>query len=460
MIDLDASDELIDKTPVFYASGRAGWASATMNEKGTDLTPLLNGIVEHIRPPAVPVEPFRMVVTTLEYSEYVGRIARGRIWAGTVRPKMPVTVIRRADGTMSNGQVIEVHVFQGLGKLKVDEAHGGDIVAIVGLPAIDIGDTIADQSFAEALPSEPIDEPTITMDFQVNDSPLAGREGKYVTSRNLRDRLVRELESNVALRVDFRDGYDRFTVSGRGVLHLGVLLENMRREGYELAVSRPKVIFKEINGKRCEPLEHAVVEVPEAHAGKVIEMLGMRRGELKHMETQDGHTLLEFIIPSRGLIGVRSRMLSATNGEAQLHHTMSEWGVDRGEIFSRSRGVMVSMADGPAVGYAIWMLQERGRMMVNPGDPVYEGLIVGENAKENDLTVNCCKEKHLTNIRSAGADDAVRLVPPVKFSLEEALEYIDDDELVELTPKSIRLRKQLRSEKDRRRESRTKKVEA
>ena len=415
---------------------------------------LLDLVLEHMPGPEVkPNAPLQMLVTTVDWSQYVGRIAVGRITAGTLSSGQRVG-LSRLDGTVSPAQISSLMVFHNLGRMEVAEAAAGEIVAVVGLDDVEIGDTICDIERPQAMPRLVVDEPTLEMVFTINSSPLAGRDGRYVTSRQLRERLNRELERNVALRVTPLEGSDGFAVAGRGVLHLSVLIETMRREGYELSVGKPRVIIRSIAGVRHEPFETLNVEVPVEHLGRVMELVGQRRGKLAHMTPRGDYTGTTFRIPARGLIGLRTQLLNATQGTALIHHRFSDYAPMEADLPRRGNGVLVSNITGRAVGYALAGLQERSELFVAPGHDVYEGMIVGENSRENDLTVNPAKEKKLTNIRAAGNDENILLKPPRNLSLEVALEYIEDDELVEVTPKQIRLRKILLRETDRRRHAR------
>jgi GTP-binding protein len=455
MVELGANDEQLD-FPVLYASGRRGYAVTDLDDEPKNLIPLFDAILRRIPPPeSQPDEPFQLQVTNLEYNEFTGRIAVGRLTRGVIRSGTQARLIKR-DGTASNVQVKKLYTFEGLRKEARELVEGGDICAIEGIPEVDIGDTLADPARPEALEHVSVDEPTISMLFQVNDGPFSGESGKFVTSRQVRDRLTRELLRNVALRVEDTDRKDVLRVFGRGVLHLGVLIENMRREGYEFCVGRPKVVFREVDGVKCEPVEAVSVEVPENHAGKVIEFLGQRRGELVRMETREGHVSLEFRCPSRGLIGIRTKLLNQTQGEAVLHHTFHDYEPDRGPIGGRAQGVMVSIDEGQSNAYAMFKLKDRGPFFVDPGERVYEGMIVGEHCKDNDLEINVCRAKKLTNIRTTNADEKLLLPPPRRYTVEEAIEYIDDDELVEVTPDAIRMRKMSLRANDRKRDSRTK----
>jgi GTP-binding protein len=381
-----------------------------------------------------------MQVTTLDYNDYVGRIGIGRVFRGSLKKADKLSIIKR-DGTIHPVVPKQIFVFDGINRVEVDEVHCGDICAIVGVEDIDIGDTIADAENPEPLPIISIDEPTISMTFTVNNSPFYGKEGKYVTSRQLRDRLFKELEHNVALRVNGTNSPDSYKVSGRGVLHLSILIENMRREGYELQIREPKVIYKEINGKKAEPIEVLEVDVPAEYTGRVIELVGQRRGEMMKMENKGSLTKLEFHIPSRGIMGLRTKILTATSGEGVIHHRFFQYEYFKGIIVGKTNGVLISMDEGPATAYAIDSLQDRGKFFIEPGDVVYKGQIVGEHSKDMDIEVNIQRGKKLSNMRASGSDKAVKITPSIKFSLEEALEYISEDEMVEVTPKSIRLRK-------------------
>ncbi len=453
-VELGADDETLD-FPYVFASAKEGYATHDPSEPTGDVSALLDLIVEKVPPPIVdPEGPLQLMVTSLDWSEFVGRIATGRIVSGRLKPKQKVTLIK-ADGSHVKGQVEEVQAFDKLGRTAVSEATAGDIVALVGLPDPEIGDTVTEPDNPQALDRIAVDEPTLSMLFTVNSSPLAGQTGKFLTSRHLRARLMRELESNVALRVEETGEKDSFQVSGRGVLHLSVLIETMRREGYELSVGKPQVIKKEIDGKWHEPFEQLVVDVPTESVGPVMEIVGNRRGQCNEMTASDtGMTHLEFSIPARGLIGIRTRLLNATRGEAIIHHRFEGYQRMEGDVPRRANGVMISQIAGKAVPYALWRLQERSEMFVSPGDDVYEGMIVAENAKEDDLVVNPIREKKLTNVRSSGADEAIVLKPARKLSLEAALEYIEEDEYVEVTPDVIRLRKVHLTENARKRNAR------
>jgi GTP-binding protein len=449
-VELEADDDALD-FPVIYASGRSGFARFEPNEANMDMRPLLETIVNKIKGPVADLDkPLQLQVTNIDYSEYVGRIGIGRVFNGVVNKEQQIALLKR-NGKVEKHKIVDLYLFQGLGREKTQHAEAGDICAVVGIEDVDIGDTIADPERPEPLPLIDVDEPTLSMIFSVNDSPFAGREGKFVTSRNLRERLYRELQSNVALRVEDTQSADSLRVSGRGLLHLGVLLENMRREGFELQVSKPKVIFKELNGHKCEPIETLVIDVPAQYQGNVMQGIGNRRGELIKMDVKGTLVHLEFSIPARGLIGLRTRLLNATAGEAIMHHTFQDYELLRGGLPGRQNGVLISMENGTTNAYALDKLNDRGMMFVKPGDEVYEGMIVGENNKDNDMTVNVCREKKLSNMRTTGSDENIILKPPRDMSLEIALEYIEDDELVEITPKTIRLRKRHLREVDRKR---------
>jgi GTP-binding protein len=438
-IELGADDQTLD-FPYIFASGREGYATHDPQARGGDIRPLFDLILERVPGPEVdPEGPLQMLCTTLDFSEYVGRIAIGRIVSGRIRRGQRAALIKAGERIVP-ATIDSVLVFDKLGRAEVEEASAGEIVAVVGLGDVAIGDTIADAERPIALPRITIDEPTVSMLFTINDSPLAG-EGQFLTSRHLQERLDRELQSNVALRVEPTDERDSFQVSGRGLLHLSVLIETMRREGYELAVGKPEVITRQIRGVEHEPFESLVIDVPQGQVGPVMELVGSRRGELTKMDIRGAYAHLEFTVPARGLIGLRTRLLSASQGEAILHHNFLGYEPMRGEIPRRSNGVMVSNARGQAVAYALDNLQQRGTMFVAPGDEVYEGMIIGENARGDDMVVNPCKEKKLTNIRAAGSDKNILLKPPRPLTLEIALEYIESDELVEITPSKIRLRK-------------------
>ncbi len=448
-VELNASDEQLDFT-VIYASGREGFARLSLDDKNMDINALLDAILHYIpKPTGDPNAPLQMQVTSLDYNDYVGRIGIGRIFQGTITSGQQVARIDR-DGKLTLHRITELFTFTGLGRQPTKSAMAGDIVALTGIENIDISDTITSPDNPQAMQAISIEEPTLSMIFSVNNSPFCGQDGKYVTSRNLRERLYRELRSNVALRVEDTETPDAFRVSGRGLLHLAVLIENMRREGYEMQVSKPKVIFKELEGEKAEPVEYVVIDVPKEYEGQAISMLGSRKGEMLSMDSDKGITHFEFKIPSRGLIGLRNRLLSSTRGEAVMYHNFYGYEHYKGDIAHRIQGVLISMASGEATPYALDGLLDRGEMFIVPGDRVYEGMIVGEHCEQNDITVNVIRAKKATNIRCATAEKGIKLPPPREFSLEMALEYIEDDELVEITPKTFRLRKKLLTENERR----------
>lgn len=453
-VELDADEETLD-FPTVYASGRHGHATLDLNVPGTNLQPLFDTILKRVPPPEVDAEaPLQMLIVTLDYSDYVGRIAVGRVVAGKIRKNQRIALLKQS-GERIEGNIKQLFTFDRLGRKETDEVSAGDICAVVGIDDFDIGNTIADPENAVALPPIKVDEPTLDMIFRINDSPFGGQDGTYVTSRQLRDRLMKELESNVALRVVPNEGkHDEFHVSGRGLLHLSILMENMRREGFELSVGKPKVINKVVNGETLEPIEYLTIDVPPSHVGAVMELVGNRRAECLKMDAQGASTHIEFTIPARGLIGLRTRMLNATTGEAIMHHTFYDYQPMRGPIPGRLNGVMVSTETGRATPFALDNLQQRGTLFVTGGDQVYEGQIVGEQARDNDMPVNVCREKKLTNIRSATAEKGIILKPPKVMTLELALEYIEEDELVEITPKFIRMRKIYLKESDRRKVAR------
>ena len=456
-IELDANDDQLD-FPVVYASAKNGVAKLNLDDPDGDLTCLFETIINTIQAPNCDVEgPAQMLVSNIDYDDYVGRIAVGRLERGTIKVGMPVSICEK-DDKISQGKVAKVYTHMGLKKVEVDEASAGDIIELAGLPNIHIGDTICDFNNPEKIPFVDIDEPTVSMTFSVNNGPFAGREGQFITSRHLRDRLFKELDRNVSLRVEETASPDSFIVSGRGELHLSVLIETMRREGFELLVSRPKVIIKEIDGVKCEPIETLVVNVPDDSVGTVIEKLGRRKAEMVNMEpAEDGHTKIEFNIPARGLIGYRTEFLTDTKGEGTMASMFKGYEPFKGEVVARVRGTIVAFETGKSVTYGLYNAQEKGDLFIGAGVDVYEGMIVGLNSRGEDLAVNVCKEKHLTNTRSSGADDALRLVPPIQMSLEKAIEFIQDDELVEVTPKSIRLRKKILNNKERERMARNNK---
>jgi GTP-binding protein len=452
---LNATDEQLD-FPVVYASALQGFASLDAEVREGDMTPLLESVVKHVKHPDVDATgPFRMQVSALDYSSYVGVIGVGRIERGSVRSNSNVT-ISSVDSSKRNGRMLQVLGFYGLERVEVESASAGDIIAFTGIDGLKISDTICDPNYVEALPPLTVDEPTLSMTFQVNNSPFAGLEGKYVTSRNIRERLDQELIHNVALRVEETEDPDKFRVSGRGELHLSILIENMRREGYELGISRPEVIIREIEGVVSEPYESMTVDVEENHQGSVMEKLGERKGELKDMVPDGkGRIRLDYMIPSRGLIGFRTEFLTATSGTGLIYHSFDHYGPKvEGKIGERHNGVLISNGRGKALAYALFNLQERGRLFIGHAEEVYEGMIAGIHSRDNDLVVNPLKAKQLNNIRAAGTDENLILSPPIRMTLEQALEFINDDELVEVTPESIRIRKKLLTENERKRAGR------
>jgi GTP-binding protein len=453
---LGATEEQLD-FPVVYASALEGWASIEPGVRGADMKPLFEAILQYVpMRDEDPDAPLQLQICSLDYSSYVGKIGIGRVRRGRLKAAQEVLVLNGPDAQPAKAKVNQVLMFEGLERVEVEQAQAGDIVLVNGIEEVGIGATLCDLEHPEALPALKVDEPTLTMNFLVNASPLAGREGKYVTSRQIRERLERETKSNVALRVEYPEDTDTFIVHGRGELHLTILLENMRREGYEIAVSRPRVLYKEIGGVRCEPCEMLTVDVEEANQGGVMEELGRRRGELLDMQPDGkGRVRLDYRIPARGLIGFQGEFMTLTRGTGIMSHVFDEYAPARAEeLAERRNGVLVSQDDGVAVAYALWKLQERGRMFVNPGDPVYEGMIVGIHSRDNDLVVNPIRTKQLTNIRASGKDEAIDLTPPIGLTLEYAVEFIADDELVEITPRSIRLRKRYLKEHERRRADR------
>ena len=439
MFNLDATEDQLDFHTI-YGSAKQGWMSEDWRKPTDNIIPLLDAIIEHIPGPTVIEGKPQMLITSLDYSSYVGRIAIGRVHRGTIREGMDIGLCRR-DGTISRQRIKELHTFEGMGRKRTAEVSSGDICALIGIEGFEIGDTITDPETPESLPRIAIDEPTMSMTFTINDSPFFGKDGKYVTSRHIAERLERELDKNLALRVSKAPDEDVWTVYGRGVLHLSVLIETMRREGYELQVGQPQVIVKEIDGQRCEPIELMTVNVPEEYSSKIIDMVTRRRGELTSMVTQNDRIQMEFHIPSRGIIGLRTNVLTASAGEAIMAHQFLQYEPWKGDIERRTNGSLIAMESGTAYAYAIDKLQDRGKFFIFPQEEVYAGQVVGENAKENDIVVNVTKSKKLTNMRASGADDKARIIPPVVFSLEEALEYIKADEYVEVTPNHIRLRK-------------------
>ena len=449
--NLGASEEQLD-FPIVYASGLSGFAKLNEEDESSDMRPLFDTILKYTPAPSgSPDAPLQLQISQLDYDNYTGRLGIGRILNGKIRPGQTVAVMNH-DKQIAQGRINQLLGFKGLERVPQDEAEAGDIVIISGIDEIGIGVTICDKDNPMGVPMLSVDEPTLTMDFMVNTSPLAGTEGKFVTSRQIRDRLQRELLTNVALRVEDTADADVFRVSGRGELHLTILLENMRREGYELAVGKPRVVYREINGQKCEPYENLTVDVPDENQGAVMEELGRRRGELTNMESDgNGRTRLEYHIPARGLIGFQGEFMTLTRGVGLMSHVFDDYGPVKPDMPGRHNGVLVSQEQGEAVAYALWNLEERGRMFVSPNDKIYEGMIIGIHSRENDLVVNPLKGKKLTNVRASGTDEAVRLTTPIKLTLESAVEFIDDDELVEITPQSIRLRKRYLSELERRR---------
>lgn len=449
MFSLDASEEQLD-FPTIYGSAKQGWMSDDWQKQTDDITPLLDAIVKYIPAPQVLEGTPQMLITSLDYSKYVGRIAVGRVHRGELRENMDVSLCKR-DGSIVKTRIKELNTFEGLGRVKVGTVQCGDICALIGIDNFDIGDSIADINIPEPLPPIDIDEPTMSMLFTINDSPFYGKEGKFVTSRHIHDRLMRELDKNLALRVEQTDNQDAWMVYGRGILHLSILIETMRREGYELQVGQPKVIIKNIDGIKHEPVEQLSINLPEEYSSKIIDLVTRRRGELIEMETKRERVFLEFIIPSRGIIGINNTALTLSAGEAVITHRFLEFQPWKGDIDKRSNGSIIASESGNAFAYALDKLQDRGRFFLEPQTDIYMGQIVGEHAKEGDLVVNLTKSKKLTNVRASGTDDKVKLAPAIKFSLEEALEYIKEDEYVEVTPASIRLRKILLNENDRKR---------
>ncbi len=453
-IELDANDDQLD-FPVVYASAKNGVGKLDLSDPDGDLTCLFETVINTIKAPNCDEEgTAQMLVSNIDYDDYVGRIAVGRLERGVMKVGMPVSICEK-DDKISQGKIAKLYTHMGLKKVEVEEAKAGDIIEIAGLSNIHIGDTICDFNNPEKIPFVDIDEPTVSMTFSVNNGPFAGREGQFITSRHIRDRLFKELDRNVSLRVEETESPDSFIVSGRGELHLSVLIETMRREGYELLVSRPKVIIKEIDGVKCEPIERLVVNVPDDCVGNVIEKLGKRKAEMTNMEPAEvGHTKIEFRIPARGLIGYRTEFLTDTKGEGIMNSIFDSYEPFKGEVVSRVRGTIVAFENGTSITYGLYNAQDKGDLFIGAGVDVYEGMIVGLNSRSEDLAINVCKEKHLTNTRASGSDEALRLVPPIQMSLEKAIEFIQDDELVEITPKSIRLRKKILDNKERERAAR------
>ncbi len=451
MFNLGATEEQLD-FPTIFGSAKYGWMSDDWEEPTDNIIPLLDCIIEQIPPPTIEQGTPQLQITSLDYSAYIGRIAIGRLFRGSLKNNMNVALVKR-DGKVQRSRIKELYVFEGLGKRKVEQVEAGEICAIVGIEGFEIGDTIADYENPEGLKPIAIDEPTMSMFFTINNSPFFGKEGKFVTSRHLKDRLDKELEKNLALRVQQTGSPDSFNVFGRGVLHLSVLIETMRREGYELQVGQPQVLIKQVEGKKCEPIEELTIDLPENMSGTAIDMVTKRKGEMVSMEVKGDRCILEFLIPSRGIIGMRNELLTATAGEAIMSHRFKIYAPFKGEIPRRQNGSLIAGETGTVIAYALDKLQERGKFFVEPGEKVYTGQVVGENSRGNDLVIKVNKTKKLSNVRAAGSDDKAKIAPPIKFSLEEALEYINDDEYVEVTPESIRLRKIYLDENDRKRKT-------
>jgi len=449
MFELGAEEWQLD-FPTVYGSAKNNWMSEDHNHPTETIEPLLDMVIEHVPSFESKEGNTQMLITSLDFSSFTGRIAIGRLQRGSLKEGQQITLIKR-DGTQVKSKLKEIFVFEGLGRLKVEEVQTGDICALVGIEGFEIGDTVADIENPEKLKTIAIDEPTMSMLFTINDSPFFGKEGKFVTSRHINERLTKELEKNLALKVESTDSADKFMVFGRGVLHLSVLIETMRREGYELQIGQPQVIIKEIDGVKCEPVEHLTIDLPEEVSGKAVEMVSLRKGEMTSMEAKGTRMICEFQIPSRGIIGLRNQLLTATAGEAIMSHRFLEYQPLKGNVPQRQNGSLVSMEQGKAIPYSIDKLQDRGKFFVDPGEDIYEGQVIGENSRGDDMTVNVTKTKKLSNVRSSGADEKAKIVPAIKFSLEEALEYIQKDEYVEVTPQSIRLRKIYLKEVDRKR---------
>lgn len=451
MFELGAEEWQLD-FPTVYGSAKNNWMSLDWNKQTDSVSPLLDMVLEHVPSPVIKEGNTQMLITSLDYSSFTGRIAIGRLQRGLLESNMRVNLMK-SDGTITISRIKELHLFDGLGRKKVDSVEAGDLCAIIGIEGFEIGDTIANIENPEALPSITIDEPTMSMLFTINDSPFFGQEGKLVTSRHIRDRLNKELEKNLAMRLDTTDSSDKFIVFGRGVLHLSVLIETMRREGYELQIGQPQVIIKEVDGKKMEPMEELTIDLPEDVSGKAIEMVSLRKGEMVSMNPKGSRMICEFKIPSRGIIGLRNQLLTATAGEAIMNHRFVEFSPYKGEIPGRINGSLISMERGSAIPYSLDKLQDRGKFFVSSNEAIYSGQVIGENTRQDDLVVNVTKTKKLSNVRSSGTDDKVKLAPPIKFSLEEALEYIQKDEYVEVTPKSLRLRKVFLDENERKRQN-------
>src|SRR5687768_4268564 len=450
MYQLDATENQLD-FPTFYGSAKQGWMSADWKNPTTDIIPLLEGIIDHIPAPVVEVGSTQLLITSLEYSSYIGRVAIGRMHRGTIKSGQQIALVKRDTKAVVKSRSKALYVFEGFEKLKVEGVKAGEICAIGGLEDFEIGDTVADVEKPEGMKTIAIDEPTMSMLFTINNSPFYGKEGKFVTSRHIKERLEKELEKNLALRLGETGSADSFMVFGRGVLHLSVLIETMRREGYELQIGQPQVIFKDINGVKCEPVEELTIDLPEPDAGKAIETVSQRKGEMTNMEPKGDRMILKFMIPARGIIGLRNYLLNVTAGEAIVTHRFKEYQPYKGEIPGRISGSLIVMEQGEAIAYSLHNLQDRGKFFISDGEPVYEGQVIGEHSRGGDLVINVTKTKKLTNMRASGADEKMRIAPAVKFSLEEALEYIQSDEYVEVTPKSIRLRKVYLNENERKR---------
>ncbi|PHR95043.1 MAG: translational GTPase TypA [Leeuwenhoekiella sp.] len=449
MFELGAEEWQLD-FPTVYGSAKNNWMSDHWENETENIEPLLDMVMDHIPSPKIEEGSTQMLITSLDFSSFTGRIAIGRLQRGTLKEGMNVSLVKR-DGSIKKAKIKELHTFEGLGRKKVAEVQAGDICALVGIEGFEIGDTVADFENPEGLKTIAIDEPTMSMLFTINDSPFFGKDGKFVTSRHIKDRLFKELEKNLALRVEETNSADKFMVYGRGVLHLSVLIETMRREGYELQIGQPQVIIKEIDGVKCEPIEELTIDLPDEVSGKAVEMVSIRKGEMLSMEAKGDRMVCQFLIPSRGIIGLRNQLLTATAGEAIMAHRFKEYQPLKGDIPGRNNGSLVSMEKGTAIPYSIDKLQDRGKFFVDPGEDIYEGQVIGENSRQDDMTVNITKTKKLSNVRSSGADDKAKIVPAIKFSLEEALEYIQKDEYVEVTPNHLRLRKVLLTENERKR---------
>lgn len=450
MYQLDATEDQLN-FPTYYGSAKQGWMSTDWKTPTTDIIPLLEGILEYIPAPVVEQGSTQMLITSLEYSSYIGRVAIGRMHRGTIKSGQPIALVKRDTKAIVKSRIKDLYIFEGFEKLKVEDVKSGEICAIVGLEGFEIGDTVADAEKPEGMKTITIDEPTMSMLFTINNSPFYGKEGKFVTSRHIKERLEKELEKNLALRMGDTGSADSFMVFGRGVLHLSILIETMRREGYELQIGQPQVIFKEINGLKSEPMEELTIDLPEKDAGKAIETVSQRKGEMTNMDPKGDRMILKFMIPARGIIGLRNYLLNVTAGEAIVTHRFKEYQPYKGEIHGRDSGSLIAMEQGEAIAYSLHNLQDRGKFFIEPGDSVYEGQVIGEHSRGGDLVINVTKTKKLTNMRASGSDEKMRIAPSVKFSLEEALEYIQSDEYVEVTPKSIRLRKIYLNENERKR---------